>query len=500
MWFGDLVTMRWWDDLWLNESFATWASALAAGRGHPVAQRLDHVRQAAEGLGLPAGPAALHAPDRRRHPRHRGGRGQLRRHHLRQGRRRCSSSWSPTSGRDNFLAGVRRYFGQHAWGNATLADLLARAGGGLRPGPGRLVEGVAGDRRGEHAAAGVRAGRRRPVHRVRGAAGGAAEPPGAPPAPDRDRPVRPDRGRADPAAPGGDRHRRRAHRAARAGRGAPARPGAGQRRRPDLRQDPAGRALAGHADQPASASSPSRCPPRCAGPPPGTCAGTPRWPPGDYVSLVIAGAPTRSSDIAVLQTAAPAGRRGGCAGSPTRPGGPRARQLHGRRRCAAWPSRPSPARTASWPTLQAFAGVATAPGDLALLAGLLDGSAHLDGLEVDTELRWRLLHRLVSRGAAGPAEIDAELDRDPTDAGERRAATCRAAIPDAAAKEAAWAGDHQRHAAERHVPGHAQRVPGPGPPGAAGAVRGAVLRRRSATSGATGAATWRSTSPATPTR
>ena len=88
--------------------------------------------------------------------------------------------------------------------------------------------------------------------------------------------------------------------------------------------------------------------------------------------------------------------------------------------------------------LQAFAGVAVTPGDLALLAGLLDGSATLDGLEVDTELRWRLLHRLVARGVAGPADIDAELSRDPTDAGERRAATCRAAIGDPAAKEAAW--------------------------------------------------------------
>ena len=68
------------------------------GRGHRVPQRLDHVRQRREELGLPAGPAALDAPGRLRHPRRAGRRGQLRRHHVRQGRLRCSSSSSRTSG------------------------------------------------------------------------------------------------------------------------------------------------------------------------------------------------------------------------------------------------------------------------------------------------------------------------------------------------------------------------------------------------------------------
>jgi aminopeptidase N len=88
--------------------------------------------------------------------------------------------------------------------------------------------------------------------------------------------------------------------------------------------------------------------------------------------------------------------------------------------------------------VEAFASVAISPADLALLTGLLDGTAAVEGLSVDTELRWRLLHRLVSRGAAGEPDIEAELARDATDAGERAAATCRAAIPTAAAKQAAW--------------------------------------------------------------
>ena len=88
--------------------------------------------------------------------------------------------------------------------------------------------------------------------------------------------------------------------------------------------------------------------------------------------------------------------------------------------------------------VRAFAGVAASDDDLAFLAGLLDGSVRLDGLTVDTDLRWALLLRLVSRGRAGTAEIETELARDATDAGERHAASCRASIPTAEAKRETW--------------------------------------------------------------
>jgi aminopeptidase N len=82
--------------------------------------------------------------------------------------------------------------------------------------------------------------------------------------------------------------------------------------------------------------------------------------------------------------------------------------------------------------------VATSAASLALLTGLLGGTAAIDGLAVDTELRWQFLHRLVSRGAAGPDAVEAELTRDRTDAGERWAQECLASIPTAEAKATGW--------------------------------------------------------------
>ncbi|WP_419994085.1 aminopeptidase N [Streptomyces boninensis] len=78
---------------------------------------------------------------------------------------------------------------------------------------------------------------------------------------------------------------------------------------------------------------------------------------------------------------------------------------------------------------------ATTPDELRdwLAAGTVPG-----GPVLDPELRWRALLRLSVLGAATPAKIDAELDRDPSATGEEGAARCRAALPDPAAKEAAW--------------------------------------------------------------
>ncbi len=121
-WFGDLVTMRWWNDAWLNEGFATWATAKAVDQWRPSFDA--HVRSVAGGLwvmgidGLRSARAvrqpvtstseALEAFDGITYVK---GAAVLRmlEHYV---------------GEAAFQDGVRRYLREHAWKNATADDLL----------------------------------------------------------------------------------------------------------------------------------------------------------------------------------------------------------------------------------------------------------------------------------------------------------------------------------------------------------------------------------------
>jgi len=85
-----------------------------------------------------------------------------------------------------------------------------------------------------------------------------------------------------------------------------------------------------------------------------------------------------------------------------------------------------------------FAALASTDEQLATIAGLRDGSIALDGLTVDTDLSWELLIALVAGGAAGTAEIDVALAADNTANGGQFAAQARASIPTLEGKQAAW--------------------------------------------------------------
>ena len=270
MWFGDLVTMKWWDDLWLNESFAEWASHHAmveateyteAWTGftnarknwayrqdqlpstHPIAadnHDLEAVEVNFDGITYAKGASTLK---------------QL-------------VAWV---GIDEFLVGLRDYFKTHAFSNSEFSDLL----GSLEKTSGRELDSWAEEwlqtsgvntlaPRFEVGADGA-------YTRSRVAPDRRAGVPDPAPAPDRRRPLRPRRRPPRPAYVAARSTSRATHTDVPELVGAaPARPAAAQRRRPHLRQDPPRRAVAGHRRGRASTRSTTRWPARCCGARPGT--------------------------------------------------------------------------------------------------------------------------------------------------------------------------------------------------------------------------------------
>jgi aminopeptidase N len=433
MWFGDLVTMRWWDDLWLNESFATWAGTLAQAEAtrwtsawttfaqlykawayrqdqlpttHPIAADIPDIHAVEvnfDGITYAKGASVL-------------------------------KQLVAYVGRENFLAGVRKYFAAHAWGNATLADLLAAledtSGRDLgawstewleTAGVNTLRPSYSVDDDGNFTEFAIiqEAAREQPVLRSHRIAVGlyAQTDSGI---------TRTARYEVDVA---GERT---------------VLPELAGVARPDLvlvndddltyakiRLDPWSlrtlvSSIGSFTDSLPAALCWSAAWDMCRD---GEMAAR------DYVRLVLGGI-SSVQDISVVQTllrqASTAVRR--FADPGWRPDG-LALMASSLRTLLMDAAAGSDEQLAY---LRSFSEVAVSAHDLALIAGLLDGSVDLDGLSVDTDLRWTLLSQLVSRGVRGATAIDAEAARDATDAGERYAAACHAAIPTPAAKQAAW--------------------------------------------------------------
>jgi len=82
---------------------------------------------------------------------------------------------------------------------------------------------------------------------------------------------------------------------------------------------------------------------------------------------------------------------------------------------------------------------ASSPEDVGTLRSWLEGGTWPGGPDIDSPLRWQIMLRLTVLGAVGPLEIEREAGQDATSAGQQGAARCRAAIPGLDAKQAAWA-------------------------------------------------------------
>ena len=434
MWFGDLVTMRWWDDLWLNESFATWASVLAQAEATRWAHAWTTFCTAEKTWALRADqmptthPVAADIPDVAAVDVNFDGITYA------KGASVLKQLVAQT-GRDSFLAGLRAYFDAHAWGNATFDDLL------------RELTAASGRDLSDFAQQWLRTSGPSTLRPVLDVAddGTLSRVELQQEAPAVDRTLRTHRlavGLYDRDDTGRVVLRRSEELdLVGASTGVDALVGEQQ---PDLLLvndqdltygkvrlderslatvkesvadvvDPLARALCWSAvwDMTRDAE----------------------WAARDYVETV-ARAVTRESDVGVLQVLV---RQAQAAATfyvaPASRGGVRERLA------AAYLDAARGAEAASDAQLllvKAFAAVATTDAQVDVVAAVLDGDETLEGLTVDADLRWDLLQTLCAAGRRGEEAVAAEERRDGSAMGVRQAAVARAALPTPEAKRRIW--------------------------------------------------------------
>jgi len=437
MWFGDLVTMCWWDDLWLNESFASYAAVLAQTGAtrwreawttfantektwayrqdqlpstHPIATDAPDVQTAEvnfDGITYAKGASVL-------------------------------KQLGAYVGVDAFLAGLRGYFADHAYGNTTLADLLC------------ALETASGRDLGEWSklwleTAGINTlrpnftldadGRYTTFELVQGAPDEVATS-------NRLRPHRLAVGLYDER----DNKLVRRHRVELdvTGERTPIPDLVGEKQPPLLLVNDddltyCKMRLGGRSVETLRTGGIARVAESL----PRALCWSAAWDmtrdgelaTHDYLALVLAGA-EQEPDIGMMQSLIRQVLRAlEIYADPT--WAPQGYTAFAEAALAALrAAAPGSDHQLAW--AHALMGSARTPEHLAVVRGLLDGSAPIAGLRVDLELRWALLHCLAAHGELGEDAIAAELDRDPSATGRRRAATARALLPTAEAKATAW--------------------------------------------------------------
>lgn len=127
MWFGNLVTMAWWDDLWLNESFASWMAEKIVVQMGPELHG-ENATQGARAWAMQTdrllSTSQIYQPVSSTFSQSDQGGGQVAAIVYGKGQSTLAmfETWM---GEARFQAGVRRYMAKHAWGNATGEDFVA---------------------------------------------------------------------------------------------------------------------------------------------------------------------------------------------------------------------------------------------------------------------------------------------------------------------------------------------------------------------------------------